>query len=426
MRNMKDSGMEWLGVIPEEWKIKKWKHILNERNEKNDKLETNQVLSLGYNYGLIPASEKDYTGGNKAREDLSDYKIVRPNDIVMNSMNIVCGSVDISKYTGCVSPVYYSFYTSDNEPRYFSYLFKTDPFERSLLGLGNGILIKESGNGKLVSVRLRIPIDKLKSLYLPLPSKIEQKKISDYLDLKCQNIDNIIKKTKESIDEYKTLRQTIIIEATTKGIKKNVPMKHSGIDAIGDIPESWRVTKLKRVCKKLTRTFDSNSEPLICSNKGEVILRGESIIGLISDNDDMYQGVSKGDLLIHGMDTWHGAVAVSSFNGKCTKVVHVCDSLEDKKFICYYLQCLAFQKVYKAISNGVRENTSDFRSWEKAGSIPVVLPPLKEQHEISNYIDLKCEQINKLVEQKEQFMEELGIYKKSLIYEYSTGKKEIK
>ena len=426
MKNMKDSGMDWLGLIPEDWKLLKWKHILKERNEKNDKLETKQVLSLGYNYGLIPASEKEYTGGNKAREDLSDYKIVRPNDIVMNSMNIVCGSVDISKYTGCVSPVYYSFYTTDNDPRYFSYLFKTDPFERSLLGLGNGILIKESGNGKLVSVRLRIPIDKLKPLVLPLPSKIEQNKISDYLDLKCQNIDEILKKTKESIDEYKILRQAIIIEATTKGIKKNVSMKNSGIDAIGDIPEAWRVTKLKHVCKKLMRNFDSNSEPLICSNKGEVVLRGDSIIGLVSDNDDMFQGVAKGDLLIHGMDTWHGAVAVSTLDGKCTKVVHVCDSKEDKRFICYYLQCLAFQKVYKAISNGVRENTSDFRSWEKAGSIPVVLPPLEEQHEIAKYINLKCEQINKLIQQKEQFMEDLSIYKKSLIYEYSTGKKEVK
>ena len=119
---------------------------------------------------------------------------------------------------------------------------------------------------------------------------------------------------------------------------------------------------------------------------------------MVASSDDIYQGVRKGDLLIHGMDTWHGAIAVSNYNGKCTPVVHVCDSNENKRYIAYYLQALAYKKVYKAISNGVRENTSDFRSWNKAGSINILIPPTEEQNAIANLLDKKCNEIEDMIE----------------------------
>ena len=158
-----------------------------------------------------------------------------------------------------------------------------------------------------------------------------------------------------------------------------------------------------------------NSELLVCSNKGKVIKKGDSKIGLVADNDDIYQGVCKGDLLIHGMDTWHGAIAISNFDGMCTPVVHVCDSKQNKTYIALYLQFMAISKVFKLISNGVRQNTSDFRSWDKVGAIPIMVPPLHEQQVIVDYLKDKTLKIEQYVSARERERELLDSLKQSEI-----------
>ena len=369
-REMKDSGIKWLGAIPDRWKIKKIKYTLQERVEKNNPIRTDEILSLTAKQGVIPYSEKE-GGGNKPKEDLSAYRLAYPGDIVMNSMNILSGSVGLSSYFGCVSPVYYMLrpYNKNEDVRYYNYIFQTTVFQRSLFGLGNGILIKESGNGKLNTIRMRIPMDKFGELLIPIAPVEEQQKIADYLDKKCAEIDSLITDIQSQIDILEDYKKSVITEAVTKGLNPDVEMKDSGIDYLGNVNPNWKITKIGYICRKLNHSFNSDAEVLICSNKGEVFLRGNTNFGLTSDNDSMFQGVKSGELLIHGMDTWHGAIAISKYNGKCTKVVHVCESDENKNFICYFLQMLAFKKVYKAISNGVRENTSDFRSWDKTGAI---------------------------------------------------------
>ena len=149
-------------------------------------------------------------------------------------------------------------------------------------------------------------------------------------------------------------------------------------------------------------------------------------MGLVADDDSIYQGVKAGDLLVHGMDTWHGAIAISDYDGMCTGVVHVCDTKENKRFIMYYLQSLAFKKVYKKITNGVRENTSDFRSWDKAGQINLLLPPIEEQNEIARILDEKNDQIEQLIASLEQeiiFVEEL---KTKTIADVVTGQVDVR
>lgn len=176
------------------------------------------------------------------------------------------------------------------------------------------------------------------------------------------------------------------------------------------IPNNWRVTRLKHVLTKLNRERKTNNELLVCSNSGEVKKRGDSKLGLVANSDDIYQGVKKGDLLIHGMDTWHGAIAVSNFDGMCTPVVHVCDSTQVKGYIALYLRNMADQKIFKLISNGVRQNTSDFRSWDKLANIPIPLPPLAEQERIVSYLEDKTSKIDAYVAEKEkeiQLLQEL-------------------
>ena len=186
------------------------------------------------------------------------------------------------------------------------------------------------------------------------------------------------------------------------------------------IPKEWMEVRLKDVLSKQSRQISDDDQIVICSNQGKVTYRGEKNPGLVSMTENGYQGVNPGDLLIHGMDTWHGAIAISGIRGKCTGVVHVCESRQSKRFIAYYLQSLAFRNVYKALSNGVRQNTSDFRSWQKAGSIPIVLPLLSEQCRIADYLDSKCMEIDKAIKAAEASIEEYSFYKKSVIFQAVT------
>lgn len=198
-------------------------------------------------------------------------------------------------------------------------------------------------------------------------------------------------------------------------MKRYNAYKDSGVKWIGEIPSHWKTTKLKHIIVKLYREKRPNSELLVCSNKGKVIKKGDSKIGLVADNDDIYQGVCKGDLLIHGMDTWHGAIAISNFDGMCTPVVHVCDSKQNKTYIALYLQFMAISKVFKLISNGVRQNTSDFRSWDKVGAIPIMVPPLHEQQAIVDYLKDKTLKIEQYVSARERERELLDSLKQSEI-----------
>lgn len=198
-------------------------------------------------------------------------------------------------------------------------------------------------------------------------------------------------------------------------MKRYNAYKDSGVKWIGEIPSHWKTTKLKHIIVKLYREKRPNSELLVCSNKGKVIKKGDSKIGLVADNDDIYQGVCKGDLLIHGMDTWHGAIAISNFDGMCTPVVHVCDSKQNKTYIALYLQFMAISKVFKLISNGVRQNTSDFRSWDKVGAIPIMVPLLHEQQAIVDYLKDKTLKIEQYVSARERERELLDSLKQSEI-----------
>lgn len=191
--------------------------------------------------------------------------------------------------------------------------------------------------------------------------------------------------------------------------------KDSGIFWQPVMPDSWRVTRLKNILSKLDRARTPNDELLVCSNSGEVKKRGDNKLGLVADSDEIYQGVMSGDLLIHGMDTWHGAIAVSKLDGMCTPVVHVCDSSQIKEFVALYLRNMASQKIFKLISNGVRQNTSDFRSWSKLGCIPIAIPPLAEQEKIVSYLDDKTSKIDAYVADKEKEIELLQELKQKTI-----------
>lgn len=441
-REIRDSGIEWLGEIPNDWKLRRLKNIFVERKEKNNPEKTDLILSLGAAYGVIPYSEKE-GGGNKAKEDLTDYRLAYPNDIVMNSMNIISGAVGISNYFGCVSPVYYILYSNWNklDPKFYCYMFQTKAFQRSLLGLGNGILIKESNNGNYNTVRMRIPMEKLGIQLLPLPEFEEQVKISAYLDRQCVLIDNIISKTQASIEEYKKLKQSIITQAVTKGVRGDRELKDSGIEWIGKIPAEWEINKVRYIgstqngISKGAASFGIGY-PFV--SYGDIYKNYElpyCVTGLVETNEDERENysVKRGDIFFTRTSETIEEVGFScvckrdienaTFAGFVIRLrPHHVDDIIITDYAKYYFRGEHIRRYLVKEMNLV---TRASLGQTLLKNMSVLIPPMKEQQEIADYLDDKCIEVDKLIRNKELVIKELELYKKSLIYEYVTGKKEV-
>lgn len=212
---MKDSGIEWIGSIPEHWNIRALKFILQNRNEKNNPILTTERLSLSIDKGVTLYAEKT-TNLDRFKEDFTQYKIARPGDLVINSMNVITGAEGVSNYFGCVSPAYYVLFSKDMEiTKYCDYIFKTSSIKRILFCLGKGILAIERGNDKVNTCRLKVSINDLGRLNFPLPPLSEQKEITEYLDTKCNQIDEAIKQKEETISKLEEYKKSLIFECVT-------------------------------------------------------------------------------------------------------------------------------------------------------------------------------------------------------------------
>lgn len=433
---MKDSGVEWIGEIPKSWGIRKLKYILKERKEKNNPITTKFILSLSVDRGVFPYTEKT-GGGNKAKEDLTAYRVARPNDIVINSMNILAGSVGISKWIGAVSPVYYTYYSDSKniDIKYYNFLLQSREFQKSLLGLGNGIMMKESGNGKLNTIRMRIPSEKLNSLLLPIPSGLEQRRIADFLDEKTQKIDEIIADTKQSIVELKAYKQSIITEAVTKGLDSKVEMKDSGVEWIGEIPAEWNVRKIKTMAKIERGQFSHrprNDEkyyggafPFI--QTGDVARANKWISTynqtLSSLGISVSKSFPKGTLLM-AIAANIGDVAILTFESYLPDSVLgiVPKEIHDINFLYYSLLSQRKQLDYNSTSS-----TQKNLNVESVGQTVIAYPTNEgEIKYLNSYLNKVDTKIEKIIQEKEQLISEYEDYKKALIYEYVTGKKQVK
>lgn len=406
----KPTGIQWLPEIPEHWEEKRLASHFHGRVESNSDFEFKRAYK--FNYGsVVPKNE---TGGFAEYRDVYvRYSKVLQNDILINGLNLnydfVSQRVALVPAPGIVTAAYVVLRPlATTYAPYFCYLFKAMDSQKLFHGMGTGI-------------RLTLSFDELKKQFIPVPSLEEQREIAAYLDKRISLIENCKCQRERELQTLNELKQAEIASVVTRGLNPNVPMKDSGIFWQPLIPQNWSVTKLKHVLTKLDRPRGPEDELLVCSNSGEVKKRGDSKLGLVADSDEIYQGVRSGDLLIHGMDTWHGAIAVSNYNGMCTPVVHVCDSAQNKKYIALYLRNMANQKVFKLISNGVRQNTSDFRSWGKVGTILIPIPPIEEQNAIVEYIESKTNKIDTMIEALKAEIDRLTEYKQRLISDVVTG-----
>ena len=258
------------------------------------------------------------------------------------------------------------------------------------------------------------------------PSSEVQSRIVAFLDYECAKIDEIINKTRTSIEEYKKLKQAVIIQTVTKGIRNNRAMKKSGIEWITEIPNDWQECRIKNAVYPQEKPVLPSDEIITCFRDGEVTLRRKRREEgfTVSFTENGYHGVDVGDLVIHGMDAFAGAIGCSDSRGKTTPVVHVCNTIGNNRYFMYYLRSLAYGNILMDLSSGVRIRSSDYRNFSKLGVFGVLVPPKDEQDEIVTYLDSTIANIDRLLTEKAQLLSELEAFKKSVIFEYITGKKE--
>ncbi len=424
-----DSGQEWIGDIPEHWELVPLRSIFKFRNEKNDPVVTEVVLSLSIANGVTLYSEEG-RGGNKRKDDLTAYKIARPGDIVLNSMNVIVGAVGMSEYMGAISPVYYALYSSSSDVLvpYYEQIFLNEGFQRGLLKFGKGILIKLSGTGKLNTIRMKVSKDDLKTLYFPKPPRIEQEKIFDFLRKKIGDLDEAIAIKEKQIVLLKERKQIIVQQAVTRGLNFDVPMKDSGVGWIGLIPEHWDVIRLKHLFRERNDRTKTGEETLL-SLRMEIGLVPHDDVSEkhISDENLVdYKIVEPGQLVMNRMRASIGIFGVPTQHGLVSPDYAVFDigSGVNSDFYLQLFKTTLMGTQFRINSKGLGTGSSGFMRLytENFGDIKVPFPDEDEQIEIISYINSESSKIDGGISLLTEQIEKLKEYKTTLINSAVTGK----
>lgn len=407
-RDMKHCGVEWIGEIPSDWTLAKYKNFSS-----NGMGQT--ILKEDLDMEGIPvysATKSDIIFGHVKNSRIQLMK----GDFVIPARGNSIGSITMVKdeIATCTQTTIYSKICGINK-KYLYYCgwglkFEWFKFDQTAIP--------------------QITVSQVNNNIVPLPNKEEQKLISAYLDKKICFVDTTIEKTKQSIEEYKKYKQSLITEVVTKGLDPNVKMKDSGIEWIGEIPEHWDVIKLKYLFEVRKRiSGELGYDVLSVTQQGLKIKDIESNEGQLSANYSKYQFVYQGDYVMNHMDLLTGWVDLSKFNGVTSPDYRVFSMRDDISYSKEYYNSI-FQMCYtNRIFYGMGQGVSNLGRWrlqtDKFINTPLPVPPVEEQIQIAKFVSDKLDEIRNFVSKKEILISELEAYKKSLIYEVVTGKKEV-
>lgn len=419
MREMKDSGIEWIGEMPRAWKMNTIAQLFLQVKCKNTGLQEKNLLSLSY--GKVKRKSIDTVEG-LLPESFDGYNIIEKDDIVLRLTDLqndhTSLRVGLAEERGIITSAYLTIRNRSNFcPKYLYYYLHSFDIAKGFYGMGAG-------------VRQGLNWDGVKWLKILAPSVPEQERIAAFLDAECAEIDAVLEKTRASIEEYKKLKQAIITQAVTKGVRGDRPMKDSGIEWIGDIPAEWDVLNLVAHTSMLTPMRD-RPENL----DGPIPwVRIEDFEGKYIESSKAGLGVSMKTVKEMNLKVYPvGTILCTSscIMGKCAIVSRelvsnqrfigiIPDRTTDKTYL-YYLMTSNAERM-NFLSTGALQANLSRSAFEH---LKVQFPPYSEQQEIAAYLDDKCEKIDELILKKQQYLTEIENYKKSLIYEYVTGKKEV-
>ena len=430
MHDMKDSGVAWIGAVPSDYRTASIGSLFTIKKDIIGR-EPETVLSITQT-GIRPKDLSSNEGQNAS--SYAHYQIVNVGDFAMNHMDLLTGWIDISKYEGVTSPDYRVFTLNHKEMSadYFLRVFQYYYTNKVFFGFGQGVATLG---------RWRLPAINFKKIDVPVPPVLEQQRIVSAIDEKVGKVDALIANVQTQIEKLKAYKQSMITEVVTKGLGPSVPMKNSGVDVYPSVPEHWNVQKtLTTLTMPITDGPHTtpellpegipfvSAEAVSCGNGG---IDFDHIRGFISrefydecskkyvpQRDDIYMiksGATTGRVSVVDTDrifTIWSPLAVFRCN---PDVVHF-------RFLYYFLQSSAYQRqVQFGWTYGTQQNIG-MRTLER---LKVFVPPLDEQYAITECLDAKCIQIDRLVAIKQAKIEKLEQYKRSLIYEYVTGKREV-
>ena len=427
MRKMKDSGIEWIGEIPEGWEISKVSYFYEVQlgkmlqPQKKSETDTEEKYLCAANVGknslsLDTLKTMWFSQTEKHQFDLreGDLLVVEGGDVAS------CAIIE--------TPIRNLFFQNA--------LHRVRPLHNESVAFLRYWLMTAKSYGYIDLICNKATIahfSKEKFIALPIPVIPQdiQSKIVSFLDLECKQIDDLLSKSRSSIEEYKKLKQAVITQAVTKGVRGEQEMKDSGVEWIGEIPAEWSVQRIKTI---FSIRNERNYLPLeqvnlisLYTDKGVVQHCDiEKTTGNKASNADGYKKVCPNDIIVNIILCWMGAIGRSDYAGVTSPAydVYVPSPEIECRFYHYYFRTLGFSgDCYK---NGRGIMAMRWRTYsDQFRSIKVVVPPLEEQKEIVDYLDAKCAEIDGLIAKKEQLVKELENYKKSLIYEIVTGKREV-
>lgn len=424
MREMKDSGIEWIGEIPKDWSLKKGRYLFVQRNDRGND-ENLQLLSPSQKFGVIPQSLlEDLTTQTtvklKENTDLSTLKTVHKGDFCI-SLRSFQGGFEYSEYEGVVSPAYQIFYKKEDLVNtYYKYIFKDSSFISKM-------------NSYTMSLRdgKNISYFDFGNTYLPLPTVCEQQQIADYLDTQCSEIDATAEDIQKEISLLEDYKKSVITEAVTKGLNPDAEMKDSGVKWIGEIPVNWQAVnprwlfaQRKDRAKKGMEQYTASQKYGVISQKDYMNRIGGSIVTVQKDFD-ILKMVCEGDFVIH-MRSFQGGLEYSEHTGSISSA-YVMLIPQKNTGECRYFKWLfksaSYINALQSTSNLIR----DGQAMRYSNFIQIIIPypPLDEQQQIADFLDTKCSEIDAIIADKKRQLDILAEYKKSLIYEYVTGKKEV-
>ena len=405
----KDSGISWIGKIPEHWEVKKIGSLFVERREKVSDKEY-PALSVS-KQGITPQLDtavKTDNGDNR--------KKVCKNDFVVNSRSDRKGSCGVSPYTGSVSLINIVLSPRKNaEIEYFHHLFRSNDYIEEFYRIGRGIV------ADLWTTRY----SEMRNIYIPLPPSNEQRTIVDYIEDKTSKIDAYVADKEKEIELLQELKQKTIADAVTKGLNPDAKMKDSGISWIGGIPEHWEVCRMKRVFSEAKEKTTTESGTLLSLSQytGITLKDDAKKVGMFEAESTIgYNVVHSGQFVMNIMLAWNGSYAVSDYEGIISPSYCVFNFNEDceKKYFHYLLRLPAYAGAFKTMSKGIIE--SRLRLYPIYFlAFKTIIPPLDEQQSIVTYIEEKCEKIDKLASELQSEIDYLKEYKQRLIADCVTG-----
>ena len=417
MREMKDSGIEWIGKVPVEWKIDNPQYHFSQRK---DRAKQGMVqLTASQKYGVITQTEyMERTGANivTVQKDFDILKLVCAGDFVIH-MRSFQGGLEYSEKTGSISSAYVMLIPSNTirEPRYYKWFFKSSNYIDALSSTSN--LVRD-GQAMRWSNFIQLPI--------LFPPAEEQQRIADFLDAKCAEIDALTADIQTQIDTLEQYKRSVITETVTKGLNPDAEMKDSGIEWVGKMPLAWDAVPNKYLMYKVKNICPVyNGEDILSLTTNGVIIRDLNGGGKMPTSFDGYQKVTPGNLLmcLFDIDVTPRCIGLVKNFGLTSPAYSqfVMRTGAYAPYYYYYYLMVDYTKELLHMAKNLRHSLTE----DQLGAIKAPNPPYEEQVQIAEFLDKKCVEINLVIENKNRQLATLDEYKKSLIFEYVTGKKEV-